>query len=80
MAHPPITNPVLSALTLTTVGLICKAYLNLGFCAGVRIRGQHYLTDALERNDGRGILTGKLAELDTRSRVDGWAVSNHIST
>jgi monolysocardiolipin acyltransferase len=57
---------VASAATVTAVGLLCKAFLNLGL-ATVTVNGLPTLLDALhseERRNGRGIVT----------------VSNHIST
>lgn len=55
---------VLSALAIGTVGLACKAFLNLGFCASVRVRGLDILQSALENEEeafnGRGLITGKL--------------------
>ncbi|KAG7096684.1 hypothetical protein E1B28_004098 [Marasmius oreades] len=56
----------LSALTITSVGLTCKSFFNLGL-ASVSVSGLHHLSEALEsehRNHGRGIVT----------------VCNHIST
>ncbi|KAH8109090.1 acyltransferase-domain-containing protein [Phellopilus nigrolimitatus] len=58
---------LLSACTVTTIGLVCKAFLNFGFCKSVSVTGLHHLLHALddnERNNGRGIVT----------------VANHIST
>ncbi|KAH9482947.1 Tafazzin [Psilocybe cubensis] len=59
-------SPVLSAATVTTVGLACKAFLSSGL-ASIQVHGLHILKDALEgpdRDSRRGILT----------------VCNHIST
>ncbi|KAI9461407.1 acyltransferase-domain-containing protein [Russula earlei] len=56
----------LSAATVTSVGLTCKAYLNCGLCS-ISVRGLPHLLDALnspERQSGQGIVT----------------VSNHLST
>ena len=52
---------ILSAATLTAVGLTCKAYLNSGLCS-ISVRGLPYLLDALnsrERNHGQGVVTGE---------------------
>ncbi|THH05548.1 hypothetical protein EW145_g4713 [Phellinidium pouzarii] len=60
-------NHILSVCTITTIGLVCKAFLNLGFCKSVAVTGLDHLVRALddnERNNGRGIVT----------------VANHIST
>ncbi|KAI0262091.1 acyltransferase-domain-containing protein [Gloeopeniophorella convolvens] len=57
---------ILSAATVTAIGLTCKAYLNSGLCS-VSVRGLPHLLDALhstERRNGQGIVT----------------VSNHLST
>jgi len=57
---------ILSAGTLTAVGLTCKAYLNSGLCS-ISVRGLPYLLDALnssERKHGQGVIT----------------VCNHLST
>lgn len=54
-------NPILSALTVSTVGLLCKGFLNLGFCSTVTVNGLHNLLDALEdegRKKGKGVVTG----------------------
>lgn len=56
----------LSVATVTTVGLLCKGFMNLGFCSRVSVNGMHHLLDALysnERNNGKGVVT----------------VANHIS-
>ncbi|KZT33355.1 hypothetical protein SISSUDRAFT_967590, partial [Sistotremastrum suecicum HHB10207 ss-3] len=56
-----------SAITISSIGLICKSFLNLGFVPSIRIEGLHHLLDALNdtkrRNAGAGVIT----------------VSNHIS-
>src|SRR6267154_3296626 len=54
---------ILSAATVTAVGLTCKAYLHSGLCS-ISVRGLPYLLDALysskRRNgQGQGILTGE---------------------
>ncbi|KAF5393658.1 hypothetical protein D9757_000297 [Collybiopsis confluens] len=56
----------MSAVTVSAIGLTCKAFLNSGLCK-ISVNGLHNLVQALEgdeRNHGRGIVT----------------VSNHIST
>ncbi|TFY69955.1 hypothetical protein EVG20_g2925 [Dentipellis fragilis] len=63
-AHP--MQRIVSAATVTTTGLLCKAFLNLGL-ASVTVNGLPTLMNALndkERALGRGVVT----------------VSNHIST
>ncbi|KAI5122408.1 hypothetical protein M0805_002958 [Coniferiporia weirii] len=60
-------NKFLSACTITTIGLVCKGFLNLGFCKSVTVTGLNHLLTALddnERKNGRGVVT----------------VANHIST
>ncbi|KAG5716067.1 putative lysophosphatidylcholine acyltransferase [Termitomyces sp. T112] len=55
-----------STATVTTVGLACKAFLNLGYCS-LTVSGLHHLHDTLSspaRNAGQGLIT----------------VANHIST
>lgn len=57
----------LSKLTVCSIGITCKTFLNIGYCSSVRVSGLENLVTALEspqREDGRGIIT----------------VSNHIST
>ncbi|KAF9482019.1 hypothetical protein BDN70DRAFT_854183 [Pholiota conissans] len=57
---------VLSAVTVSAVGLTCKAFLNSGLCS-VEVNGLHTLRNALEspkRSAGQGIIT----------------ICNHIST
>ena len=52
---------VLSAATVTAVGLTCKAYLNSGLCS-ITVRGLPHLLDALkssERKYGQGVVTGE---------------------
>jgi hypothetical protein len=54
---------ILSAATVTAVGLTCKAYLHSGLCS-ISVHGLPYLLDALysskRRNgQGQGILTGE---------------------
>jgi monolysocardiolipin acyltransferase len=52
---------ILSAATVTAVGLTCKAYLHSGLCS-ISIRGLPYLLDALSKRrngQGQGILTGE---------------------
>jgi monolysocardiolipin acyltransferase len=56
---------ILSAATVTAVGLTCKAYLHSGLCS-ISVRGLPHLVDALcsskRRNgqgQGQGILTGE---------------------
>jgi monolysocardiolipin acyltransferase len=51
---------VLSTATVSTVGLICKAFLNSGLCT-VQVSGLQTLKAALEnrkRNSGHGVITG----------------------
>ena len=53
-------NPMLSTLTVTTIGLTCKAFLNSGLCS-IQVNGLQTLKDALKsrkRNSGQGIITG----------------------
>lgn len=55
------TSNFLSICTVTTIGLACKAFLNLGFCSSVTVSGVHHLMHALqdnERSKGKGIVTG----------------------
>ncbi|EIM84944.1 acyltransferase-domain-containing protein [Stereum hirsutum FP-91666 SS1] len=58
---------LLSTATVATIGLTCKAFLNLGLCE-LTVNNHHILLDALKdeekRKEGTGIVT----------------VSNHIST
>ena len=52
---------VLSTLTVTAVGLVCKGFLNLGLCSSVSVNGLHSLLDVLKddnRNHGKGVVTG----------------------
>ena len=53
---------ILSAATVTAVGLTCKAYLHSGLCS-ISVHGLPYLLDALysskRRNGQQGILTGE---------------------
>ncbi|KAK7681751.1 hypothetical protein QCA50_015098 [Cerrena zonata] len=58
---------LLSKLTVGTIGITCKTFLNIGYCSSVTVNGLENLVEALnsdERNSGRGIIT----------------ISNHIST
>jgi len=51
---------MLSRATVTTVGLTCKAFLNLGLCS-IAVNGLPTLLNALEsdqRNMGQGVVTG----------------------
>ncbi|CCM00200.1 uncharacterized protein FIBRA_02228 [Fibroporia radiculosa] len=60
-------NGLLSRATVTAVGLLCKTFLNIGYCSSVNVNGIENLYEALEsneRNNGRGVIT----------------VANHIST
>ena len=53
---------ILSAATVTAVGLTCKAYLHSGLCS-ISVRGLPYLLDALyssKRRNGQGILTSEI--------------------
>jgi monolysocardiolipin acyltransferase len=54
---------LLSTLTVTTIGLTCKAFLNLGFCSSVTVRGLPNFLKVLEDeervNAGRGVITGE---------------------
>jgi hypothetical protein len=52
---------LLSATTLTCVGLTCKAFIKLGW-ASLSVQGLHHLKDALNdetRLGGRGVITGQ---------------------
>jgi len=53
---------ILSAATITAVGLTCNAYLHFGLCS-ISFRGFSYLIEGLynisERRNGQGILTGE---------------------
>jgi monolysocardiolipin acyltransferase len=53
---------LLSALAIGSVGIACNAFLNLGFCGSVRVRGLEILRNALEDEaeaaNGRGLITG----------------------
>lgn len=54
---------VLSTVTVTTVGLICKAVINSGFCS-ITVNGLPTLIRALEddrRSGGQGVVTGSYA-------------------
>ena len=54
------TPGLLSSVTVTAVGVTCKAFINLGFCS-MTVNGLSVLLDALhstERKNGRGIITG----------------------
>ena len=48
---------VLSTLTVAYVGLTCKAVLSTGLCS-VKVTGLNHLLNALQANDGRGVVTG----------------------
>ena len=55
-----MTSKLLSALTVTTIGLTSKAFLNSGLCS-IQVNGLQNLKDALKshnRNSGQGIITG----------------------
>jgi monolysocardiolipin acyltransferase len=60
MSAATSTSPLLSAITITSIGLLCKAFLNLGYCASVRVKGLKDFLELLEREDGRGVLTGEV--------------------
>ncbi|KZT00113.1 acyltransferase-domain-containing protein [Laetiporus sulphureus 93-53] len=50
----------LSKATVTAVGLLSKAFLNVGYCSSVSVNGLDNLLEALnsdERTSGRGIIT-----------------------
>lgn len=53
---------LLSTATVATIGLTCKAFLNLGLCE-LTVNNHHILLDALKdeekRKEGTGIVTGK---------------------
>ena len=54
------SSKLLTTLTVTTVGLTCKAFLNSGLCS-IQVNGLQTLKDALKshkRNSGQGIITG----------------------
>ncbi|OCH85080.1 acyltransferase-domain-containing protein [Obba rivulosa] len=56
-----------SKATVGTIGLVCKAFLNSGYCSSVTVNGLDNLINALhssERSNGRGVIT----------------MANHIST
>ncbi|KAH9946605.1 acyltransferase-domain-containing protein [Amylocystis lapponica] len=60
-------NSLLSKVTVSTIGLVSKTFLNIGYCSSVSVNGLDNLREALEsdeRNHGRGVVT----------------ISNHIST
>lgn len=51
---------LLSKLTVGTIGITCKTFLNIGYCSSVTVNGIENLVEALdndERNSGRGIIT-----------------------
>ncbi|TDL20409.1 acyltransferase-domain-containing protein [Rickenella mellea] len=55
-----VLNRVLSTTTVTGIGLICKAFLKLGFCSSVTVTGLHHLLAALDskdRRNGKGLVT-----------------------
>ena len=56
-------NSALSVATVTSVALLCKGFLKLGFCRSVVVNGLHNLLQALEDDDargkGKGIVTGE---------------------
>jgi monolysocardiolipin acyltransferase len=51
-----------STFVIGAVGLACKAFLNLGFCGSVRVKGLEILREALENEEeavkGKGLVTG----------------------
>ena len=54
------SSKLLSALTVTTIGLTSKAFLNSGLCS-IQVNGLQTLKNALKshkRNSGQGIITG----------------------
>ena len=66
--HSPPHHPnsgmqrILSAASVTAVGLTCKAYLHSGLCS-IYVRGLPYFLDALhspKRRNGQGILTSEI--------------------
>jgi len=62
----------LALLTRYTVGLICKAFLNIGF-GTMTVNGLPIFLDALRsarRHNGQGILTGELNERLFECRID----------
>lgn len=76
----------LSAATVATIGLTCKAVLKLGLCS-MTVNGLPILLDALEsdeRAQGRGVVTGMSQPMRSSPAVDltdsASKVSNHIST
>lgn len=76
---------VLSAVVVSSVGLISKAFLYSGLCS-LQVNGLHHLEDALnrpERAAGQGVVTGKpLTALLAHWQPQrcSFAVCNHIST
>lgn len=51
---------LLSKATVGAVGLICKAFLNIGYCSSVTVNGLDNLLGALESDErklGRGVVT-----------------------
>lgn len=75
---------LLSKATVATTGLVCKAFLNLGYCSSVQVNGLENLIQALEsddRNHGRGVVTGEQRALLLKPASDDFSpVANHIST
>lgn len=78
---------ILSRLTVGTIGLTCKAFLNIGYCASVKVNGLENLKKALydegrgsERECGRGIITSAWLNLNVKLGISRRPVSNHIST
>ena len=57
--HKPM-NSILSRLTVGSVGLTCKTFLNIGYCSSVTVHGLEHLKAALhspERDKGHGVIT-----------------------
>lgn len=56
---------LLSTVTVTTVGLACKAFIKLGFCSAT-VNGLPILLEALEqRHKGQGVVTSELIDNHT---------------
>ena len=84
-SFPGPMSRVLSAVVVSSVGLISKAFLYSGLCS-LQVNGLHHLQDALnrpERAAGQGVVTVKpltalLAHCPPQPY--SFAVCNHIST
>lgn len=59
---------LLSRLTVGAVGLTCKTFLNIGYCASVEVKGLENLEKALKddrRKGGKGVITSTFHKLAT---------------